>query len=150
MAYSQPYLYDFESSIAYSIAICRLLISRGCFAFSSSLSASLTTTIFPLSLGPPVWFSTIYLSFTSLAIYSTKFGVCVEAVNYYQTLFCSIGITSLSMAQSFYSWWNVKFDELLSYCLPTVGKRIICWMCIHKFTLFLSSFPFLHRIDFFS
>ena len=46
LASSQPYLHDFESLMASTSANCRELISRGYFAFSSSLSAS------PASLQP--------------------------------------------------------------------------------------------------
>ena len=43
---SHPYLHDFESLVASTNATCRVLISRGCFTFSSSLFAS------PASLQP--------------------------------------------------------------------------------------------------
>ena len=43
---SQPYLHDFMSPLAFTITACRVLISRGCFAFSTSLSAS-STHLFP-------------------------------------------------------------------------------------------------------
>ena len=43
MASSQPYLQDFESPLASTSAVCRVLISKGCFAFSSSMSASPTS-----------------------------------------------------------------------------------------------------------
>ena len=65
-----------------------------------------------------------------------------KPVKEYQTPSCSIGITSLSMAQSFSSWWNVKFDELFNSCSLTASKRIICCIYIHKFTLYLSYFSF--------
>ena len=43
LASSQPYLHDFKILVASSSTTCRVLISRGCFAFSSSLSTSLTS-----------------------------------------------------------------------------------------------------------
>ena len=46
LASSQPYLHDFESPLASSSAAYRVLISRGCFTFSSLMSAS------PASLQP--------------------------------------------------------------------------------------------------
>ena len=61
-------------------------------------------------------------------------------VKKYQTLSCSIGITSLSTAPFFSTWRNIKFDELLSSCSPTTSKIIICCIFIHTFTSFL--FPY--------
>ena len=61
-------------------------------------------------------------------------------VKEYQTPSCSIGITSLSMTQSFPSSWNIIFDELLSSCSLTTSKRIICCIFIHKFTSCLYDF----------
>ena len=40
LASSQPYPHDFDNFMASTSATCRVLISGGCFAFSSSLSAS--------------------------------------------------------------------------------------------------------------
>ena len=51
-----------------------------------------------------------------------------------------IEITSLSTTQSFSSWGNIRFDELLSSYSPTTGKRIICCIFIHKFTSCLYDF----------
>ena len=46
LASSQLYLYDFENPLVSASAACRVLISGGCFAFSSSMSIS------PSSLQP--------------------------------------------------------------------------------------------------
>ena len=43
LASSQAYLQDFESLLASTSVTCRVLISRGCFAFSSSMFASPTS-----------------------------------------------------------------------------------------------------------
>ena len=40
LASSQPYLHDFENSLAFTNTTCRVLISGGCFAFSILLSES--------------------------------------------------------------------------------------------------------------
>ena len=39
LASSQPYLHDFESPLASISVACRVLILRGCFTFSYSMSA---------------------------------------------------------------------------------------------------------------
>ena len=41
LASSQLYLHDFENPLVSASAACRVLISGGCFAYSSSMSISL-------------------------------------------------------------------------------------------------------------
>ena len=43
LASSQPYLHDFENSLAFTNTTCRVLVSGGCFAFSILLSESSTS-----------------------------------------------------------------------------------------------------------
>ena len=55
-------------------------------------------------------------------------------VKEYQTLSCSIGVSSLSTTPSFSTWWNIIFDEFLNSCSPTTGKIIIYCIFIHIIT----------------
>ena len=136
LASSQPYLHDFESPFVSTSVTCRVLILGGCFTFSSSMSASLA------SLQPYLaclWARQFdFQQFIPVLppLPSAQLDLKFEQtlVKEYQILSCSIGITSLSMTPSFSTWWNIKFNELLSSCSPTTGKRIICCIFIHKFT----------------
>ena len=56
LASLQPYMHEFECLVEFSSATYRVLLLRGCFAFSSSLSASPGSLqpYLPLFLGFPV------------------------------------------------------------------------------------------------
>ena len=130
-------MHDFENTLASTSATCRVLISGGCFAFSSSMSAPLASLLPYL---PCLWarrfgFQQFILALPPLPFVQLDLEFAQILVKEYQTLSSSIGITSLFMAPSFSSWWNIRFDELLNSCLSITSKRIIYCIFIHKFTL---------------
>ena len=114
----------------------RVLISRGFFAFSTSLSTPLASLqpYLPYLWARQFGFQQFIPALPPLPSVQPDFEFVQKLVKEYQTPSCSIGITSLSTTQSFSSWWNIIFDELLSSCSPIAGKRIICYIFIHKFT----------------
>ena len=80
LASPQPYSHDFESSLTLTSTTCRVLISGGCFAFSTSLFASSNS----LQPYPPRLYArkicllSIYPNLTSFALYLANFGFCTE------------------------------------------------------------------------
>ena len=102
LASSQPYLQDFEGPLAFASISCRVLVSGGCFAFSSLMSPSLA------SLQPYLiylWarlfgFQQFITTLPSLPSSQLDVEFTQALVKEYRTLSCSIGITSLSTAPS--------------------------------------------------
>ena len=98
-------MHDFENPLASTSAAYRVLISEGCFAFSSSMSASLTSLLPYL---PCLWarrfgFQQFILALPSLPSVQLDLEFAQIMVKEYQTLSSSIGITSLSTTLSFSS-----------------------------------------------
>ena len=137
LASSQPYMHDFESPLASTSTACRVLISGGCFTFSSLMFASLASLqpYLPCLWACQFGFQQFIPALPHLPFAKLDLEFALTLVKEYQTLSCSIGITSLSTTPSFSTWWNIRFDELLSSYSPTTNKRIIYCIFIHKSTL---------------
>ena len=106
LASPQPYFHDFESSMAFTSTTCRILISGGFFAFSTSLSASSISLqpYLPCLLTCQIGFQQFIPSLPPLPSNQPDLEFVQKLVKEYQTPYYSIGTISLSKVQSFPSW----------------------------------------------
>ena len=125
---STPYLLDFKYLSAFLNTICRVLISRVCYAFSPQLSSS-SIVFLPYLWACQFGFTQFIPSFPSLPSKPPTIALVDQLTQSYQIPTYGLKTIMLSNVASFSAWWSIRFDDLISSCSSSSGT----WIFIHCF-----------------